>query len=149
MVGGEKMQFKKVGKRIQVLAYRGYDTEKRRAVVKMLGSFDAYTHETPAELLENLSDEEKAELKDYISGLKQQSSERYEQILISHLGRDIVKVAGLILDENSTLSEQWGNEMWAALETMQKSLKKAGFKRPVKQSKAKPVNQEQAGLDLD
>jgi hypothetical protein len=36
------MQFKTVGKRIQVLAYRGYDQEKRRAVVKMLGSFDAY-----------------------------------------------------------------------------------------------------------
>ena len=48
------MQFKKVGKRIQVLAYRGYDTEKRRAVVKMLGSFDAYTHETPAELLDGV-----------------------------------------------------------------------------------------------
>ena len=143
------MQFKKVGKRIQVLAYRGYDTEKRRAVVRMLGSFDAYTYETPAELLDNLSDEEKAELKDYISGLKQQSSEQYEQMLISHLGRDVVKVAGLILDENSRQSEQWGNEMWAALETMQKSLKKAGFKRPVKQPKSEVVNQQQAGLDLD
>ena len=143
------MQFKKVGKRIQVLAYRGYDTEKRRAVVKMLGSFDAYTHETPAELLDNLSDEEKAELKDYISGLKQQSSERYEQILISHLGRDVVKVAGLILDENSRQSEQWGNEMWAALEIMQKSLRKAGFKRPMRQPKPKPVKQQQAGLELN
>ena len=143
------MQFRKVGKRIRVLAYRGYDKDKRQSVIKMLGSFDAYTHETPAELLDNLNDEEKAELKDYISGLKQQSSERYEQILISHLGRDVVKVAGLILDENSTQSEQWGNEMWSALETMQKSLKKAGFKRPVKQPKSKPVNQQQAGLDLD
>ena len=143
------MQFKKVGKRIQVLAYRGYDTEKRRAVVRMLGSFDAYTYETPAELLDNLSDEEKAELKDYISSLKQQSSEQYEQMLISHLGRDVVKVAGLILDENSRQSEQWGNEMWAALETMQKSLKKAGFKRPLKKQKSQPVNQQQAGLDLD
>ena len=44
------MQLKKIGKRIHVLAYRGYDTEKRRAVLKMLGSFDAYSHETPAEL---------------------------------------------------------------------------------------------------
>jgi hypothetical protein len=142
------MQFRKVGKRIRVLAYRGYDKDKRQSVIKMLGSFDAYTHETPVELLDNLNDEEKAELKDYINGLKQQSSERYEQILISHLGRDVVKVARLILDENSTQSEQWGNEMWAALETMQKSLKKAGFKRPVKQPKSKPVNQEQAGLEF-
>jgi HEAT repeat protein len=142
------MQFRKVGKRIRVLAYRGYDKDKRQSVIKMLGSFDAYTHETPVELLDNLNDEEKAELKDYINGLKQQSSERYEQILISHLGRDVVKVAGLILDENSRQSEQWGNEMWAALETMQKSLKKAGFKRPVKQPKLKPVNQEQAGLEF-
>jgi hypothetical protein len=88
------MQFRKVGKRIRVLAYRGYDKDKRQSVIKMLGSFDAYTHETPVELLDNLNDEEKAELKDYINGLKQQSSERYEQILISHLGRDVVKVAG-------------------------------------------------------
>jgi hypothetical protein len=143
------MQFKTVGKRIQVLAYRGYDQEKRRAVVKMLGSFDAYTHETPDELLDSLNDEEKAELKDYISGLKKQSSERYEQILISHLGHNIVKVAGLILDENRGLSEQWGNEMWAALEKMQKALKKAGYARPKREPKPKPVNQQQAGLDLD
>ena len=28
------MQFKRQGRRVQVLAYRGYDKEKRRAIVK-------------------------------------------------------------------------------------------------------------------
>ena len=37
------MQFKPVGNRIQLVAYRGYDQEKRRAIVKVLGSIDAYS----------------------------------------------------------------------------------------------------------
>jgi hypothetical protein len=145
---GGKMQFKRVGKRIQVLAYRGYDNEKRRAVVKMVGSFDAYTYEIPAELLNGLSDEEKTELHNYIDGLKQQSSKQYEDILVSRFSRDVVKIAGLILDEDRHLNQQWGDEVWAALETMQKSLRKAGLKRPVRLSKPKPANQQQVGLDL-
>jgi hypothetical protein len=37
------VQFKPVGNRIQLVAYRGYDQEKRRAIVKVLGSIDAYS----------------------------------------------------------------------------------------------------------
>ncbi|EQD77172.1 hypothetical protein B1A_03087, partial [mine drainage metagenome] len=36
------MQFREQANKIQVLAYRGYNKEKRRAEVKMLGSFDRY-----------------------------------------------------------------------------------------------------------
>ena len=143
------MQFKKSGNRIQVLAYRGYDNGKRRAVVKMLGSFHSQTYEIPTELLDNLSDDERIELKDYIDSLKQLSNQQCEQILVAHLSRDMVKVAVLILDENSKVSEQWGHDMWTALETMQKSLRKAGFKRPVRQPKPQPTSQQQVGLDLD
>ena len=35
------MQFKEQKGRVQVLAYDGYDKEKRRAIVKMLGSFES------------------------------------------------------------------------------------------------------------
>ena len=77
------------------------------------------------------------------------SNQQCEQILVAHLSRDMVKVAALILDENSKVSEQWGHDMWTALETMQKSLRKAGFKRPVRQPKPQPTSQQQVGLDLD
>ena len=61
------------------------------------------------------------------------------------------RVADLVLGgvEDYELSEQWGVEVWAALEKMQKSLRKAGFKRPVRQPNPKPVKQQQAGFELN
>jgi len=65
------MQFKRQGKKIQVLAYRGYDKEKRRAIIKMLGSLDAYSFDAQVSLLNNLTDDEKIELQSYIENERQ------------------------------------------------------------------------------
>ena len=51
------MQFKRQGRRVQVLAYRGYDKEKRRAIVKMMGSYDVYSYEPSDGLIDSLTDD--------------------------------------------------------------------------------------------
>ena len=70
------MQFKKVGKKIQVLAYRGYDKEKRRSIVQLLGTLDAYTLEPSTGLLDSLTVDEKIELQSYKENIKQQNKKQ-------------------------------------------------------------------------
>ena len=65
------MQFKEQKGRVQVLAYSGYDKEKRRAIVKMLGSFDRYNYSPSVGLLENLTDEQRMELQSEIEKRRQ------------------------------------------------------------------------------
>jgi len=148
---GEKVQFKPVGNRIQLVAYRGYDQEKRRAIVKVLGSIDAYSLDVPQTLLEVLSDEEKAEVESYIADTRAKNQKRNNALSIQYIASNLDRVADLVLGggDDYELSEQWGVEMWAALEKMQKSLRKAGFKRPVRQPNPKPVKQQQAGFELN
>ena len=145
------MQFKPVGNRIQLVAYRGYDKEKRRAIVKVLGSMDAYTLDVPKDLLDVLSEDEKAEVVSYIADTKAKNQKRNNTLSVQYVGSSLTRVADLVLDgvEDYELNEQWGIEVWAALEKMQKALKKAGYARPKREPKPKPVNQQQAGLDLD
>jgi hypothetical protein len=145
------MQFKPVGNRIQLVAYRGYDKEKRRAIVKVLGSMDAYTLDVPKDLLDVLSEDEKAEVVSYIADTKAKNQKRNNALSVKYVGSSLTRVADLVLDgvEDYELDEQWGIEVWAALEKMQKALKKAGYARPKREPKPKPVNQQQAGLDLD
>ena len=64
------MQFKHQGNRIQVLAYRGYDKEKRRAVVKMLGSLDDYNFQPSDGLIEGMTDDEINDGEDYFSKMR-------------------------------------------------------------------------------
>ena len=145
------MQFKPVGNRIQLVAYRGYDKEKRRAIVKVLGSMDAYTLDVPKDLLDVLSEDEKAEVVSYIADTKAKNQKRNNALSVKYVGSSLTRVADLVLDgvEDYELDEQWGIEVWAALEKMKKALKKAGYARPKREPKPKPVNQQQAGLDLD
>lgn len=70
------MQFRAAGKRVQVLAYRGYDKVKRRATVKLLGSFDRYGYDVPEELTNVLTDDEKKELQSHIENIRQSDNKQ-------------------------------------------------------------------------
>ena len=90
------MQFKRQGRRIQVLAYRGYDKGKRRAIVKMMGSIDAYSYEPSDGLIENLTDEEKTELQSYIETERQAAEKRSRVYSAKSAASRIVEVADTI-----------------------------------------------------
>lgn len=143
------MQFKKVGGRIQVLAYRGYDKEKRRSKIQLLGTMNAYTLEPSSGLLDNLTDEEKKELQSYQEKTRQQEKKQYDSSSILYIASHIERVSTLLeTPENYPVTEQWGDGVWFALEKLQKALKKAGHPKPKKAPKPKPQNDKQAGLDL-
>ena len=144
------MQFKPVGNRIQLVAYRGYDQEKRRAIVKVLGSMDAYTLELPKDLLDILSEDEKAEVESFIADTKAKNKKQSDTFSVQYIASNLDRVADLVLDgvEDYGLSEQWGGEVWSALEKMQKALKKKGYTRPKREAKPKKTEDTQAELKL-
>jgi len=118
------MQFKRQGRRVQVLAYRGYDKEKRRAIVKMMGSYDVYSYEPSDGLIDSLTDDEKKELQSHIETERQEAEKRSRQYSAT--------------------------DTWAAIEALTKAMRKAGYPKPRKapQKAADAPMPGQAGLPL-
>lgn len=132
------MQFKRQGRRIQVIAYRGYDKEKRRAIVKMMGSIDVYSYEPSDGLIENLTDEEKTELQSYIKTERQASEKLSRQHSAKSAASRISEVADTIKAGDFEPSEAWAADTWAAIEALTKAMRKAGYPKPRK-APQKPV----------
>lgn len=126
------MQFKRQGQRVQVLAYRGYDKEKRRAIVKMLGSYDAYSYEPTVGLIDSLTEEEKKELQSHIENERHKSEKMLRQYDLTHIASRIKNVADTVQEDGFEGSEAWAAETWEAIDTLTKALRKAGYSKPKK-----------------
>ncbi len=144
------MQFKRQGRRVQVLAYRGYDKEKRRAIVKMMGSIDVYSYELSGGLVENLTDEERIELQSYIETERQAEEKRIRLCSAKSAASRIKEVADTIQGGDFEPSEAWAADTWAAIEALTKVMRKAGYPKPRKapQKAADAPMPGQAGLPL-
>ena len=144
------MQFKRQGRRVQVLAYRGYDKEKRRAIVKMMGSIDVYSYELSDGLVENLTDEERIELQSYIETERQAEEKRIRLYSAKSAASRIKEVADTIQGGDFEPSEAWAADTWAAIEALTKVMRKAGYPKPRKapQKAADAPMPGQAGLPL-
>ena len=144
------MQFKRQGRRVQVLAYRGYDKEKRRAIVKMMGSIDAYSYEPSDGLIENLTGEEKTELQSYIETERQAAEKRSRLYSAKSAASRIKEVADTIKAGDFEPSEAWAADTWAAIEALTKAMRKAGYpqRRIAPQKAADAPMPGQAGLPL-
>ena len=142
------MQFKRQGRRVQVLAYRGYDKEKRRAIVKMMGSIDVYSYEPSDGLIEILTEEEKTELQSYIETERQAAEKRSRVYYAKSAASRIVEVADTIKAGDFEPSEAWAADTWAAIEALTKAMRKAGYPklRKAPQKAADAPMPGQAGL---
>lgn len=136
------MQFRKQGRRIQVLAYRGYSREKKRAVVKLLGSFDAYSLSVPDELTSSLSDDERSKLQSHIDSLRQTRTSSVQQFSLGNLPRHIKELSDSLTSGKLEchMNEQYASELHEAFASLTKALRKRGVKRP----SMKPKSAEQA-----
>lgn len=143
------MQFKRVKGKIQVLAYRGYDKEKRRAIVKMLGSIDAYNYSMSDGLQDAMTVEEKEELQSYIESLRQSDKDKALQYMTEGLHRSIKQVSDSLATGRHYMTDDISNRLYAAIDELQKAMRRAGFKRPAKPKKAVPADARTAALPLD
>lgn len=121
------MQFKTVGNRIQVLAYRGYDQEKRRAIVKMLGSLCRFTLTYDEALTASMDESEKKELAEFIKKRKIEDAENSLKIRLNHAYSGL-KQATEALKAETPLDDP--ERLWLAIIELQKQLRKSGYPRP-------------------
>ena len=142
------MQFKTVKNKIQVLAYRGYDKAKKRAIVKMLGSVDSITFEPTVGLIECLTQEENNELQSYIENKRQSSINESRQLLLDCIDSRIIEVSDIVDNEEFVLAEDHAQKIWLAIEKLEHALKKRKFTKPKKQPKKQPNDDEFVPIDL-
>lgn len=126
------MQFKEQKGRVQVLAYDGYDKEKRRAIVKMLGSFDKYDYSLSVGLLEKLTVEQKDELQSEIERRRQSYEKEARQRAILYSDTSIKNYADIVSSGEYDIPPEKADQIWEAMDLLAKSLRKAGFKKPLK-----------------
>jgi hypothetical protein len=128
------MQFQKLGKRVRVLSYRGYDKDKKRSIVKFLGSLDAYTFAPSDGLIEALTDDEKTELQAYIEKerqARQDSSDSYvmRSVVNELVAADALLVAGMAFDV-SRLDADKAASVWRSIRALEAMLTTAGYPKP-------------------
>lgn len=141
------MQFKEQKNKVQVLAYEGYDKEKRRAIVKMLGSFDRYDYSLSVGLLERLTVEQKKELQSEIERRRQSDDKRMNSYIISDSHSRINKIADIISSGEYDSQAIMADKIWEAMDLLARSLKRAGFKKPHR-THSESVPEGQATLPL-
>ena len=141
------MQFKEQKGRVQVLAYDGYDKEKRRAIVKMLGSFDKYDYSLSVGLLEKLTVEQKDELQSEIERRRQSYEKEARQRAILYSDTSIKNYADIVSSGEYDIPPEKADQIWEAMDLLAKSLRKAGFKKPLK-THSERVSGDQPSLPL-
>ena len=142
------MQFKEQKGRVQVLAYEGYDKEIRRAIVKMLGSFDRYDYSLSVGLLEKLTVEQKTELQSEIDRRRQSHDNAMRQGAILYSDSRIKEYADIVSSGEYDIPAEKADRIWEAMDLLARSLKKAGFKRPPK-THSESVSSDQPSLPLE
>lgn len=134
------MQFRDQGNRTQVLAYRGYDKEKKRAIVKLIGSYDKITLEVPSELISALTDNEQEELNSYILPLKKAYESSVKLNELKNLPAHINSLSDTVIKNNPDIvSEQYALDLYLSINQLTKTLRKLGYKRPPRYTRVQSV----------
>lgn len=123
------MQFKKRGNKIQVLAYEGYDKEKRRSIVKAKGTLCAYTFKPSEGLIDNLTDKQKEELQSYINNERQKERKNRLQYTASSIDSYINKATEALEQSLYQLNEAKALNIYEAMDRLKKAMRKQGFSR--------------------
>lgn len=149
------MQFRRQGKKIQLISYRGYVNKKDAeakgiapgAQVKFIGTIDPDTFELSVATDKDtgqpfqLTDKERGEVDAYIADQKaarlaeSQGQTLRTAVTFMGMAADALKAGGSFEIQPHHKPEQ----LWAALVALEKTLIAAGHQRPKRQYKRKPT----------
>ena len=119
------MYFKKAGNKIQVLAYRGYNKEKKRADVKMIGSIDRYTFAPTERHKDSITAEEYEEINTYIESVRQADIDTVKKLGLNTLVHNLKNANSAL--ETLDITEDQAKKIWEGIETLGKRLRKKGY----------------------
>lgn len=127
------MQFKHVGNKVQVISYLGYDKEKKRAIVKRIGSLDRVTLDPEPGMLERMTEGQRKELAEWTSSKRSLEEKAGIKALTKSLPDGIGLIIGYIKDVKVEVDAEWSNQVYKKMEELRLVLKKHGFKKPKKE----------------
>ena len=125
------MQFRRIGNKTQVLSYQGYNKEKRRAEVRLLGSYDMTYFIVGKELADNLTDDERSEVERRITADRFERDDAQRQQQLRSITKNINEVTNsLTMDKyKRQVGEEKAQEMLAAMDGLTKQLRNLGYRR--------------------
>ena len=123
------MQFVIRGNVIRVMAYRGYDSVKKRAKVELVGTLTLDELTPNDKLLVSLNDKEKLELAHYIQNETIARKKRLIQDQVQNLTGNIDVATTAIRDATYQFNEEEAQTLLLAMEKLTKQLKKSGIIR--------------------
>lgn len=127
------MQFRRVGRRVQVLRYEGYDPIEKRSRVRMVGSYDWETLTPDESLLKRLNDAERAELESRINA-ERMRRDRENRVRMAECLPDVLRMAAdTLLNDGWMPDEGWAADVKAAWATLRRAMRRrsATFPPPV------------------
>jgi len=142
------MQIRTQGRKIQCIRSE-YDPEIKRSRQKVVATLHSWADRMPSEGLEVLTDEERAQLTEYLAKKAAERAERDTAFALLTLDRSVERLAGAVeKGGDGELSAEVAARTWTAIQRLQKALKKAGHPKPAPQAKrpAKPTLEGQGDL---
>ncbi len=121
------MYFKKAGRKVQVLAYRGYDRDKKRAIIKMVGSISGLSFSPSVAHGDSLTEDEKMEIQSYIEMEKRRREVEAQQWTARALPEKLETAIEAIRAGTHEISEQWAEGVWSGMDELGRRLRKAGY----------------------
>ncbi|MBF0304859.1 MAG: hypothetical protein HQL41_04325 [Alphaproteobacteria bacterium] len=109
------MQFREAKGVIQVLAYAGYDKARRRAKVKLLGSFNRHSFKLTDTLKTNVTVEQYEEIQSYIRKIQLSDAIKMYQSKLDTLAGDLERIGCMIAagtvtvtpEQSATVRQAW------------------------------------------
>ena len=121
------MHFKPAGNKTQVLAYRGYDREKKRSIVRMIGSISGLKFTPTDRYQDSITDDEKKEIQAYIESIHQKDVKESA----SNIFKDMPDILSICLtairDKDTTVSKEWSANVWQGIDEIGRELRKRGL----------------------
>lgn len=133
------MHFKPAGKKVQVMAYRGYDKKKKRSSIRMIGSIgnDGFT---PTDALrDSITADERDEIQAYINSVRLMNEKKTNSTSFDTLPDVLEQCLTAIHDGDATVTREWAENVWKNLDELGRALRKSGY------GKKKTINTKKAG----
>jgi hypothetical protein len=114
---------------VLVLIRTTYDAVRKRGVQSTVGRLPAYTHpdNVPAEVLSQLNEDEKAQLRDYLTARADGERQERQKTYLNTLSFSIKEAVTAL---EAGLQPKDAGAVWESIATLQKALKKVGHPKP-------------------
>lgn len=128
------MQFRVQKNRLSLLAYRGYSKEKKRSIIKTVGTIDWKTLKVPEQLLEELKEDEKIQLEKYLDAERQKRRTELIRNTTQAVPRNLknmnAALAAFPTERPAACDKNWAEQTWLALRELEDHLRRFGFHKP-------------------